>query len=437
MTSKQQDLDYIIIKKDISHELQEDLFDCTMNMKNKEFSYSQEAESAPRTPSKNNLDSFALAASASPLVDHFPVPPRRSNSEESADIAVRRKRRRPAALDSTAIRNRSYGSLSSISPPLQVNTQIPSSHPIRQVKATGKSLNARYAGSRKIGSDQRSPPNAASFAEAEAFKRLMTIPPSKTSSREQLVLKPVSDMEPEYLDPNNMVKANHAAAFEATRLNYTSEETPHPLVLDDASELSAISGVGDNHGRAFRKRRLGRTRPSQCDAVLIGELHPNRPEVAAYAGEHALESASKIRPPDLSLSYATSILPASTSNFPADSKHNIPPDVSTPEALAHDLRSTRTSHKLAEQGRRSRINTALKEIEALLPEEIIVEGNNARNDLSVPGASKASTVEMAIAYIKNLQAELESSCQHFLCNIPGCCKAFHRLDLLQRHLERQ
>jgi helix-turn-helix protein len=102
-----------------------------------------------------------------------------------------------------------------------------------------------------------------------------------------------------------------------------------------------------------------------------------------------------------------------------------------------ELRTPRTSHKIAEQGRRSRINTALKEIKALLPEEIILEGNHAQNGLSVRGESKASTVEMAIAYIKNLQVELESSCQHFLCNIPGCCKAFHRPDLLQRHLERQ
>ena len=46
------------------------------------------------------------------------------------------------------------------------------------------------------------------------------------------------------------------------------------------------------------------------------------------------------------------------------------PGVSYPEALAENLSSKRTSHKIAEQGRRNRINLALKEIEGLLPASI-------------------------------------------------------------------
>jgi Helix-loop-helix DNA-binding domain len=95
------------------------------------------------------------------------------------------------------------------------------------------------------------------------------------------------------------------------------------------------------------------------------------------------------------------------------------PGVSYPEALAENLSSKRTSHKIAEQGRRNRINFALKEIEALLPAAIT--GAGAKKDrnttpeqetgdkgaASIQGASKASTVEMAIIYIRNLQAELK------------------------------
>lgn len=113
------------------------------------------------------------------------------------------------------------------------------------------------------------------------------------------------------------------------------------------------------------------------------------------------------------------------------------PGVSYPETLAENLSSKRTSHKLAEQGRRQRINLALKEIETLIPASItaastsgsstnsttgnkkdktvIKEENAGENGSSDKlgaagqGTSKASTVEMAIVYIKSLQAELKET----------------------------
>lgn len=108
---------------------------------------------------------------------------------------------------------------------------------------------------------------------------------------------------------------------------------------------------------------------------------------------------------------------ASKSNYQNILEGTHLPGVSYPEALAENLSSKRTSHKIAEQGRRNRINTALKEIEALLPQQIVANGkkeraNSAEGDDgekggSGPGTSKASTVEMAIVYIKSLQAELK------------------------------
>jgi hypothetical protein len=97
------------------------------------------------------------------------------------------------------------------------------------------------------------------------------------------------------------------------------------------------------------------------------------------------------------------------------------PGVSYPDALLENLTSKRTSHKIAEQGRRDRINTALKEIESLLPQgskppeakgEMNIsnstgnglDGDKASN--SAQGNSKASSVEMAIVYIRSLQTEL-------------------------------
>ncbi|RMD39326.1 hypothetical protein DV735_g5799, partial [Chaetothyriales sp. CBS 134920] len=146
------------------------------------------------------------------------------------------------------------------------------------------------------------------------------------------------------------------------------------------------------------------------------------------AVDHSYQALSKIHVltpisgPGMShLSAETSALYlASKSNYQniIDGTHL--PGVSYPEALAENLSSKRTSHKLAEQGRRNRINLALKEIESLLPASITAavnkrEKHSATSETdnadkaapSIQGASKASTVEMAIVYIKSLQAELK------------------------------
>lgn len=70
--------------------------------------------------------------------------------------------------------------------------------------------------------------------------------------------------------------------------------------------------------------------------------------------------------------------------------------LSYPDSLSADLTSKRTSHKLAEQGRRNRINAALADLAKLLAPQ-----HHA--------ASKALTVEMAIDYIKSLQMEIHDA----------------------------
>lgn len=87
--------------------------------------------------------------------------------------------------------------------------------------------------------------------------------------------------------------------------------------------------------------------------------------------------------------------------------------LSYPAELSTNLTSKRTSHKIAEQGRRNRINNALAEIAALLPYN---SGNGSDNSNSATAstaaaaqASKASTVESAIEYIKELQKELSET----------------------------
>jgi len=124
----------------------------------------------------------------------------------------------------------------------------------------------------------------------------------------------------------------------------------------------------------------------------------------------------------------SALLLASKSNYQNILEGTHLPGVSYPETLSTNLTSKRTSHKLAEQGRRNRINTALQEIAALLPPSTPsmngAQGkppNASGKEESVIGAadamltgtaaqqsnSKASTVELAIEYIKSLQGELQ------------------------------
>lgn len=112
------------------------------------------------------------------------------------------------------------------------------------------------------------------------------------------------------------------------------------------------------------------------------------------------------------------MLLASKSNYQNILEGTHLPGVSYPEALSTNLTSKRTSHKIAEQGRRNRINTALQEIASLLPLATPTNGPSNQSsgsaNIVMTGSavqqsnSKASTVEMAIEYIKSLQAELKT-----------------------------
>ena len=152
-------------------------------------------------------------------------------------------------------------------------------------------------------------------------------------------------------------------------------------------------------------------------------------------------------------SQTSALLLASKSNYQNILEGTHLPGVSYPEALSTNLTSKRTSHKIAEQGRRNRINNALQEIASLLPPPpptpspailtpnglsagapsvaggeagvggglggdgvkgggVVVMATTASSPLSAAAQqqqqsnSKASTVESAIEYIKALQQEL-------------------------------
>jgi hypothetical protein len=114
-----------------------------------------------------------------------------------------------------------------------------------------------------------------------------------------------------------------------------------------------------------------------------------------------------------------SLLLASKSNYQNILEGTHLPGVSYPTELSTNLTSKRTSHKIAEQGRRNRINSALQEIATLLPRGCGKESGNEKGGSGSGDAaegkgggggqsanSKASTVELAIEYIKQLKQEV-------------------------------
>ncbi|KAK6841329.1 helix-loop-helix DNA-binding domain-containing protein [Apiospora arundinis] len=145
----------------------------------------------------------------------------------------------------------------------------------------------------------------------------------------------------------------------------------------------------------------------QVSPALLPRISPNiKPLLPGTPGLSAEDTASRLL--------------TSKSNYQNILEGNTVPGVSYPSELSTNLTSKRTSHKIAEQGRRNRINSALQEIATLLPKSVIAakceeEGESPGSDkmdkkdsksaANAPN-SKASTVEMAIVYIKQLQQEV-------------------------------
>ncbi|KAF7503267.1 hypothetical protein GJ744_004025 [Endocarpon pusillum] len=112
----------------------------------------------------------------------------------------------------------------------------------------------------------------------------------------------------DYYDPEVDVRPS-SPGLVATQINYKPEESPPPYIPSPSSSgsVSPEPDTKTNHQEGHtesprfpakkqpkrKKRRKGRTRPSQGDAVLISYLDPNRPDIAREVAQHALNSASQ------------------------------------------------------------------------------------------------------------------------------------------------
>lgn len=186
------------------------------------------------------------------------------------------------------------------------------------------------------------------------------------------------------------------------------------LTANSSPQLEPTNGSNGMNGNARRTSviasRASKKRSSSSVLVspaLLPRISPSIKPLLPGGGNGSSDAASLL-------------LAASKSNYQNILEGTHLPGVSYPTELSTNLTSKRTSHKIAEQGRRNRINTALQEIATLLPRGTrdssgeksgsgdAGEPNESTNAKAAAQSanSKASTVEQAIEYIKQLKQDL-------------------------------
>lgn len=194
-------------------------------------------------------------------------------------------------------------------------------------------------------------------------------------------------------------------AFNRSRTTVSASQSP---------QIDAMNGSSGPNGRkpALNSGRSSKKRSSSsvlASPALLPRISPSIKPLMSGAGTVSESTAS--------------LLLASKSNYQNILEGTHLPGVSYPSELSTNLTHKRTSHKIAEQGRRNRINSALHEIATLLPSRGGTKDSSGdksgsgdageTNDAGGSGKagaqsanSKASTVEHAIEYIKQLQQDL-------------------------------
>ncbi|MCJ1478504.1 hypothetical protein MMC13_007184 [Lambiella insularis] len=295
------------------------------------------------------------------------------------------------------------------SPRLQARgSQSAPMRPLPEIPATPASLmNIRKDatnGARDLQDLKQS--NSRAEAEMEQIMEGIIIPEASMVSKRSLPALDTTNLGDDQETPTLVAKKSMTSA--STPASYAVPPSPRSAstVASPGGSISGKRTDGKAGGRASKKR----------NSLTSSQVSPAiRPRISP--------SIKPLLPEGTTINAETSaLLLASKSNYQNILEGTHLPGVSYPEALSTNLTSKRTSHKIAEQGRRNRINNALQEIASLLPASTPLmqgvsgassgDGDTGLGNLLYGTAaqqsnSKASTVEMAIEYIKSLQSELK------------------------------
>ncbi|KAL8767984.1 MAG: hypothetical protein Q9209_005655 [Squamulea sp. 1 TL-2023] len=252
-------------------------------------------------------------------------------------------------------------------------------------------------------------------AQLEQTMEAITLPENPKTSSKRPALTPLrtSDTLDDETTPTMSARKTPKVAPTSAPVTATGSSFTSPTLNPMGSPNGSLH---NRRGDALTSSRGGKKRTNSSSVQASPALRPRiSPSIKPLLPDGAHVSAE-----------TSALLLASKSNYQNLVEGTHLPGVSYPETLSTNLTSKRTSHKIAEQGRRNRINTALQEIASLLPPTpngpSPKDGMNGLTNGKVasPGASvmltgtaaqqsnsKASTVELAIDYIKTLQGELK------------------------------
>ncbi|KAI4113441.1 MAG: hypothetical protein LQ345_005582 [Seirophora villosa] len=250
-------------------------------------------------------------------------------------------------------------------------------------------------------------------SELEQTMEAITLPDAAKSSAKRPALTPLrtSDANEDEVTPTMSARKTPKIAPTSAPVTAASSVFPSPSSITSPNTSTSSKRGDPRLGGPGGKKRTNSSSVQVSPALrprISPSIKPLLPEGAAVSAE------------------TSALFLASKSNYQNLLEGTHLPGVSYPEALSTNLTSKRTSHKLAEQGRRNRINTALQEIASLLPTALngatpkdAIGNPNLNGKMESPGAnvmmtgtaaqqsnSKATTVELAISYIKELQGEL-------------------------------
>ncbi|KAI6244656.1 Phosphorus acquisition-controlling protein [Erysiphe necator] len=231
---------------------------------------------------------------------------------------------------------------------------------------------------------------------------------SSVNSRE-VFLKPLNSQE---------AKSQIESSLNTVSNIIESESLPMRLPIKKKSNTVSIrqspkDEYPGTNAASLRKSQFGtrnhKSRNSTLNVIspaLLPRLSPNLKPLINSGGKELENSASLIL--------------ASKSNYQNILDGTYFPGITYSPELSANLTSKRTSHKIAEQGRRNRMNSALQEMASLLPYdqnknrrcEKNKNGETVGSEKSIKGISqnmnsKARTVERAISYIRHLKSQLE------------------------------
>lgn len=297
------------------------------------------------------------------------------------------------------------------SPALQPqNNSTPTLGPSLAPRPAGKPSPATPASLMKLPSPSNAnKPNGAAGSDPLAAENIenFELPESVSSGTfQKLALTPLITQTQ---SPNTSSPAPESASGRNTAF----QPLPSPVFAKPAAAASASQSPQLAPGSSATTPNSRRT------PQLAPRGSKKRPSISSSHVSPALRprispNIKPLLPGGVTAEDTASRLLASKSNYQNILEGNLVPGVSYPSELSTNLTSKRTSHKIAEQGRRNRINSALQEIATLLPMEALLESKESGGESGdkkdsknggVPN-SKASTVELAIEYIKQLKQEV-------------------------------